>query len=206
MQRFPRFELECIDGVVRTFAGCSVVGVLEFNERIEQIFRRLEKLPDGSTLERAYYEDRELQYWVNRALELNGVQPDWVRWDMINAMLLGRIENGQPRPGFLVELNAPRPAKDDSDSGEPISSEAMAIAAIATYCGVEEAIRLAQAVPANQLWEILSNYGELSKSPEQRAKEKEDNKRRAWQAERRAKHEAMMRSFSQTAAKGAADD
>ncbi len=181
LAKFRRLEFEAVDGVIRTFYGCSVVGAIEFDERLSELQQALREQPEEVSPETLYRTDKWIQFLINRLLELNGIKPEWCTWAMVSELLFGRTVDGKVIEGYLVTLNAPDRPKRASGDGVSLTSKAALIAAIATHCqGLEEAYRLADEVPAHELFAVLEQKNELVKSPEQRAKEKEDARFEEW--------------------------
>lgn len=189
LAKFRRLEFQAVDGVIRTFYGCSVVGVIEFNERLQQLRSALKDHAGEVSAETLYKTDDWVQHLVNRLLELNGIKPEWVNWDMVSQMLFGRAEDGQVTEGYLVTLNKSEAPQGATKSGQGVSTKAGLIAAIATHCsGLGEAYHLAETVPAHELLEVLEQKNELAKPPEQRAKEAETRRFEEWKRKRLEHH------------------
>lgn len=175
LAQFRRVEFECVDGVIRSFYGCSVIGSIEFDERLAELQHAIKQQAEDSDLESLYKSDKWVQHLINRLLELNGIQPRWCNWDMVSQLLFGRLVDGKVIEGYLITLNKPdKPPKTQGD-GVSVSDKAALIAAIATHCSsLNEAYQIANEVPAHELFKVLDQRNELAKSPEQRAKEKEE--------------------------------
>ncbi|NEZ64620.1 hypothetical protein D0962_17805 [Leptolyngbyaceae cyanobacterium CCMR0082] len=181
LAKFKRLEFEAVDGVIRTFYGCSVVGAIEFEERLAELQQALNNHNEEASPEELYRTDKWVRHLINRLLELNGIKPEWCNWDMVSQFVFGRVVDGKATAGYLVGLNTPDKLKKASDDGQAVGGKAGLIAAIATHCqGLEEAYRIAESVPANELLAVLEQKIELAKSPEQRAKEAEDRRFEDW--------------------------
>lgn len=174
LAKFRRLEFEAVDGVIRSFYGCSVVGAIEFDERLAELQQALREQPPEVGAETLYRSDKWIRYLIDQLLELNGIEPKWCNWDMVSQLLFGRVVDGKVTEGYLIELNRPDTQEQGRKSGQSVSGKAGLIAAIASHCqGLEEAYRIAEGVPAHELLEVLRQKAELAKTPEQRLQEKE---------------------------------
>ena len=195
LAKFHRIEFEAVDGRIRTTYGCSVVGAIEFDERLHELQLALETHPKEISPETLYRKDKWVRHLIDRCLELNGIDSSWVNWDMVSQLLLGRAIDGQTRKGYLVELNQPDRAKQSHGSESGPTSKAALIAAISTHCqGLEEAYRIANTVPAHELIEVLRQKNELAKPLEQRLKEKKDADFEAWKQKKLQKIKGGQRA------------
>jgi hypothetical protein len=131
----------------------------------------LQAQKEDISIESLYRTSKRIRHIVNRLLELNGIDPDWLTWGMISQLLFGRKEeSGTITEGFLISLNRPA-AKDDDGSGEPLTTKAQIVAAIALQCSsIEEALRLAETIPAKTLFPVLDAKADMQMPPEQRQK------------------------------------
>lgn len=187
LAKFRRLEFEAVDGVIRSFYGCSVVGAIEFDERLTELQQALSEQPEEVGTETLYRKDKWIQFLINKLLELNGIDPNWCTWDMVTQLLFGRVADGKVTEGYLVELNRPDKPKQASKEGAAVSGKAGLIAAIASHCqGLEEAYRIAETIPANELLEVLRQKNELSKPEEQRKKEAKDAQFEEWKRKKLA--------------------
>lgn len=174
LAKFRRLEFECVDGIIRTFYGCSVVGSIEFDERLTELQHALKEKPEDASAEELYKSDKWMQHLINQLLKLNGIEPRWVNWEMVSQLLFGRMADGKVIEGYLVTLNRPDQTPKAGGDGIKISDKAALIAAISTHCSsIEEAYRIASTVPAHELFKVLEQKNHLTKPPEQRAKEEE---------------------------------
>lgn len=181
--RFSQLEFKCIDGKIRTFYGCSVVGAIEFEERLQELKRQLSEMPEHLSTYQAYQSDDYIRHLVNRLLELNGIKPEWCNWDMITQFLFGRDIDGKVSEGYLITLN--KPDKSSNQKASPLSGKydpkILLLASIATHCqSLEEVYRLANSVPARDLLGVLAAKNDLSKSEKELAKEEKDSKYKSW--------------------------
>lgn len=187
LARFTRLEFEAVDGRIRSFYGCSVVGAIEFDERLEELRQALKGQSDGGSTEALYRDDKWIRHLIDRCLELNGIDPSWVTWEMVSQLLFGRTVDGQAREGYLVELNRPEGVRNVGDASVPLSSRSEVLAAIASHCGsLEGAYRLAETVPSRELWAVLEKKNEFAKPPEERAKAEKESRFKRWVERRKA--------------------
>lgn len=147
--RDPFEPFEFIDRLGNTQAtfGCSTVGIFRFQKLIQQIqYTLLNSSEDDLTWQFYYLSDRHFQSAITECLTLNGIDPDTVTLAMVNALLFD--------PGHLIAINTP-PESAKRSQDEPATLGEV-IGAIATGTeSIQEAIELAQTVPAQQLQVIL---------------------------------------------------
>lgn len=185
---FHRLEFEAVDGRVRTFYGCSVVGVFEFQDRIAELDAIVANSSADTALMHLYQRDRKFRHACDRALELNGIKPEWVNAEMLIALLFDRKGEGEIIPAYLRQLNRPYEPKRKS-KGVTLKGKAGLIAAIASHTGsIDEAYKLARTVPARELMAVLDARAELALTPEEREREEFDD----WAAKARAKARAKV--------------
>ncbi len=136
-----RFGTVCI-----TF-GASTTGIFRFQKLIQQIHHTLLNSPEDDLTWQFYYlSDRHFQSAITECLTLNGIDPDTVTLSMVNALLFD--------PGHLILINTP-PESAKRSQEEPATLGEV-IGAIATGTeSIQEAIELANTVPAQQLQVIL---------------------------------------------------
>lgn len=155
--RDPWEPFEFIDRLGNTQAifGCSTIGVIRFGKLISQIQHTLFNCQeDDLTWQYFYLSDRHFQSAVTECLTLNNIDPDTVTLAMVNALLFD--------PGHLIAINTPiestaHKATEPATLGEVIGS-------IATHTeSLEEAIRLAETVPAQQLQAIMGGKNKLQR-------------------------------------------
>ena len=75
LAKFRRLEFEAVDGVIRSFYGCSVVGAIEFDERLAELQQALREQPPEVGAETLYRSDKWIRYLIDQLLELNGIEP-----------------------------------------------------------------------------------------------------------------------------------
>jgi hypothetical protein len=181
--QFPRLEFEDRAGVIRSLAGCSLIGRQEFYERLQQIQTRITELPETSTVAELYDTDSRFRHYCDRCLILNGIDPDWLTMVMLGDFLFVRVVEGEARPGLLIELN------QSPDTGKKVDNPATLheiLAALATHeKSLKTALELASDLnlPANDLLEILTARSELERSANPEHKLKQQQKE--WQAKAR---------------------
>lgn len=167
-------------GEVRAIAGCSVLGRLEFWERIKQIHQVMADGDQTESWQSLYCSSKRLQHLVIRCLELNGIDPDWLSFDHLQQFLFHRWDEqkGEFQPGWLLEINSPSQTEGNGKS-EPLSKEEL-VAAIAISCSnLKEALDLAQNLkPADFLLGTLEAQAELKdKDSRERKKRKKTAKK-----------------------------
>lgn len=170
----PLAEFSDRFGEIRAIAGCSVLGRIEFWERLKQIQLLMSDSDQQQTWQQLYHSSKRLQHLVKRCLELNGIDPDWLSFDHLQQFLFHRFdeEKGEFMPGWLVELNTPPETEGSSGKTETLTREEL-IAAIALTCSnLTEALNLAHNVkPADLLMGAIAAQTEM-KDPETREKKK----------------------------------
>jgi hypothetical protein len=159
----------------RIVPGCSCRGIFEFADRMAELQEILASFPedDPRTIEQVYQEHQRFAYLCNRALELNGIDPDWIRPRDLTWLLFGHVdEEGTVQPSPLMRLNEPAPARypkrptKEQGKGDFISL----LAAIASQpdTSAEEAFRLATSEPARLVLGMLEDREWHSQTPEER--------------------------------------
>lgn len=187
---FEKLEFQAVDGVIREFYGCSLIGVLEFEERLKELEQVLSDRGDEVSVEELWRRDRRVRHLITKLLQLNGIDPSWVNWQMVSELLFGRIVDGRPVEGYLITLNRPHKPQRPA-TGEGIGGKAGLIALIASYCGsIQQAYTLASTIPARELFQVLEAKNEQAKTPEQKEKERFDD----WAAEQKARAKARRQA------------
>jgi hypothetical protein len=156
----PLAEFEDRFGMVRRLYGPSVLGRYQFAARIAEIGRLLEQAE--GTWPELYRGSAQFRSAMDGALTCWGIQPDWVSQHQMEELLLYRRgEEGEAKGGYLMELLL----VDDSSEGGQGMSLSEAIAAISTHChSLQEALDLANSVPADLLQEVLKSRAKNSES------------------------------------------
>ena len=158
-------DLECVDGEWRTFHGCSLEGLFEFQERRLELFQLCGE--SEKSVWELYRASSRFKFLINRCLMLNGVKPAWVSIHQIEQLLFVRETAEGLRLGALIELNTP--PKTDTPSPDTVPTLEESIALLAMQCsGIQEALELARTEPAKKLLGIVGAKAELSKPPEEK--------------------------------------
>lgn len=127
------------------------------------------------TWQQIYRTNKRFQHICTQCLQLNGVDPDWLTFDQLEALLFQRIDadTGEIRAGWLLELNRPPEAEGSSKGkGEALSAEEMVAAIALTTGNLKEALELYTSVrPSQFVSELLKAQAEL-KDPDSRTKRK----------------------------------
>ncbi len=150
-------------GQIRTIGGCSVAGKIEFDQRIKKIYEILDDSHPNKSIGAIYREDDVFRYCCDRALLLNGIDPDWVNDPLLVALLF--TYNG--KQGALVQLNTLQGTTAANASDTP-ATLAQIMAAIASFTDPATATRLAK---EGNWKELMSMMQEINKQ----AKEKQEN-------------------------------
>lgn len=185
---FDSIEFECCDGVVRSFRGCSIAGLLEFHSRLQELVRLIESIAGDQTLRQVYVANSQCRFLVDRCLELNGIKTDWVSFPMVEQLLFAYVdEQGNPQPGYLILLNRPDEVATKKADAEPLT-EANAIAALSNVTSLAEALRIVATEPAKPVLRAVTEIAEMRMSSE----EKEKRKFKNWAQEERQKLRAQV--------------
>jgi hypothetical protein len=169
----PLAEFDDRFGIPRAIVGCSILGREEFTQRLTEIHTLLAQSEQSQSWQALYSQSQRFQYLVRRCLELNGIEPDWVSFGQVEQLLLCRLDgDGNYHEGWLVELNRPpqAPAAPQKPADPLTLAETLAILSTHTQ-SLEEALRLADAVPANLLTEVMAARSDLQ-NPEEARKRK----------------------------------
>jgi hypothetical protein len=170
------YEFEGVDGLIHTFSGCSLVGMFEFADRVAQVRQILGESSPDMPASAIYQSDKRFRWTVDRCLSLNGIQAEWVNWEICQQLLFD--------PGILLQLNQPK--QSAKAVGGKAASLPELIAGIAHVTGMAEAIELAKTEPFQAVLDIAHAYGELGKTPEQKQKDDFED----WADRKRAEAEA----------------
>lgn len=171
----------------RIVPGCSCRGIFEYADRVAELAELLQVSTSNTPITALYLEGERFRHLCDRVLELNGIDPDWIRPSDIEWLLFAhKDESGAVHPSPLDRVNAPSEQRHPS---APRSKDAKndyiaVLAAIAARCGsIDEAVAVAEKVPARLVFGVLQDLNWSAKSP----KEKEDAKVKEWEARMRAK-------------------
>lgn len=173
---FDRFEFADRLGRVREVSGCSLLGLFEFQDRVKELWQIIGDSPDSETWITLYEWDKRFKFVIDRCLELNGIDPDWVTPSQVQQLLFERADD---QPGWLIEINM---QAQESTRTQKEATPGQAIAAIASHTkDISLAQQLADQVPARDLEAILTELNELAKAqadPEKSKKKRNQQKAR----------------------------
>jgi hypothetical protein len=176
-----QYEFEGVDGEIHAFPGCSLVGLFEMEKQLAELQNLMQGANPEVTAEELFQTSVRFRWIVLRCLQLNGINPNWTNWEIVEQMLFA--------PGILMQIN--RPKSSGRSSGGEATLEQL-IAGIAHATGsISEAIELAKTQPFQPLLDIVTAYGEAGKTPEQ----KHDDQFSAWKERKQA--EAARRKAEQ---------
>lgn len=132
-------------GKIRTVYGCSIRGAAEFVSRLDSLQQILSTADVRETIGGLYLKDESFAYAVDRCLELNGIDPDWVNEGILIALLFAYKEG----PGLLIRLNQPENPATETDTKSTVDD---LIASLWSHTqDLEKAIKLATEYPAKQI-------------------------------------------------------
>lgn len=184
------FDLDCLEfidrfGIVRTVYGCSILGVVEFKARLDQLqsLLRAATATADATLADLYRDDRLFRHHCDCCLKLNGVDPDWL--DGKGLMLERLLFTHEEQAGLLVRLNSPekQPEPESTATGNPGTVYDTAAALLTLSNDLDKVIGQLQNLPAKQVGRIIEARAKHLQTPED--KKKDD--RKAWAARMRSK-------------------
>lgn len=133
-----------VEGKIHTYYGCSVVGWFEFEAILSEIDRHAREHGHSCSLEELYRADAVFRGWVDRALELNGIQVRWLRWQQIQELLFWRAEGEEIRLPVLIEINRPQSYGSASNSGKPATlPEVISAISQSSNASLKEAFEIA---------------------------------------------------------------
>jgi hypothetical protein len=164
----PLAEFVDRSGVTRSIYGCSLIGRFEFIDRVEQLKTMLDESIEGETWQDLYLNNRAFATAVDRCLQLNGIDPDWLTPETIEQLLFARHEDGDWKTGWLTELNARVGQPSNGESIESTLPNLLALVSLSCD-SLNEAIDLATNMPGNLLLDTIEARGDLLKSPEAKA-------------------------------------
>jgi hypothetical protein len=168
------YTFEGVDGEIHTFPGCSLVGFFEFESRLQDLQLMLLGAASEMPVQALYLSDRRFRWTVDRCLKLNGIDPTWCNWQIVEQLLF--------TPGLLLQVNTPK-SNGDGGTGEP-AQMAELIAGIAQATGsISEAIELAKNHPLNAIVEIVEAYTKAQLPPEEQQKQDFEQWKQKRQAE-----------------------
>ena len=167
----PLAEFPDRHGIVRSIYGCSLIGKFEFIDRQQQIVAIIDEAEDTETWQNLYMHNPQFQRAVDRSLELNGINPEWLTPQHIQELLFARQdEAGNWVNGWLIELNTREGTPSKGEAIETTLPNLLALVALSCD-SLEQAIELASAVPGNLLLDTIEAKANLTRSPEQKAED-----------------------------------
>ena len=157
------YTFEGVDGEIHTFSGCSLVGFFEFENRLAELQTLLSATAEVMPVQSLYQSDKRFRWTIDRCLKLNGIEPSWCNWQIVEQMLFV--------PGLLRSVNQPKASScgGGDDGKEPKLAEMIAGIAHATG-SITEAIELAKTQPLDSLIEIIEAYTTAQLPPEEQHK------------------------------------
>lgn len=157
------YTFEGVDGDIHTFSGCSLVGFFEFENRLTELQGLLSATAEVMPVQSLYQSDKRFRWTIDRCLKLNGIDPVWCNWQIVEQMLFV--------PGLLRQVNQPKVSGNGGEGKgkEPNLSEMIAGIAHATG-SITEAIELAKTQPLKSLIEIVEAYTTATLPPEEQHK------------------------------------
>lgn len=164
-----------VRGGWRIIPGCSCKGIFEFGDRMAELQELLQGLPpdDDRPIEALYQEHQRFAWLCDRVLQLNGIEPDWVRPSNLCWLVFGHQGEDGPVESPLLVLNAAAdqryPRKPSAKTGGHNDFIAL-LAAIAAQpdTSAEEAFRVATSEPARVVLGMLEDRAWHSMSPEEK--------------------------------------
>jgi hypothetical protein len=167
----PLAEFSDRHNIVRPIYGTTIMGRFEFAQRMTDIEQMLNETAETLTWESLYLSQPRFRHAIDKALSCWGIDPDWLTPQHIEQLLFFRGEE----PGWLIELSK---GKGEGVKGKGEGQTLVdAIATISTHCqSLQEALDLANTVPAGLLVEVLNTkagmQGDKPQNPQQKQKER----------------------------------
>lgn len=148
-------------GNIRSTAGCSLKGKVEFDARIKLLGELLKNYQD-ETIGAVYLQDREFAHHCDRALQLNGIDPDWVN----EAILINLLFLYKHSPGLLIQLNKGQKAegRGQRTGGKEASYYDLLAGLYANTQDLEQAMRLAEDKPWKEVMEAIASQASRDKA------------------------------------------
>lgn len=167
-------------GQWRTIYPCSVLNRESLKERINQIWDFIQNYPDnGASFEDLITNESKFRYYCTQALEIAGVDIDWVDYASWHAMVLPYEDDKgeQQLTPILVQLNFGPVKKGSGKEGEEGSTFFDLLASLWTANGsLQEALDVASRLPLQELERILDARAKLIKDMETPEKDKKKHK------------------------------
>ena len=147
-------------GIIRSTAGCSLKGKIEFDQRFSKLVEILNESNPNKTIAKIYEENDIFRYNCDRCLELNAIDPDWVNETILENLLF----NNNGKFGALISLNTPRSSDSSKQSDGKAATYPELLAAIASYTqNLEQAMNIAENKPAKEVWETIEEIAKIHK-------------------------------------------
>jgi hypothetical protein len=157
------YQFEGCDGRIHSFQGPSVAGSYQFVEHLAGLGGILDEHPDQTGTE-LYRTHKLFQWLVDRCLQLNHIEPEWVSWRQVERFLFGWVdEGGVAQPAILVRIQAEESPQPLSASEELTLEEVAALLA-ESQGGINAATNLLNNLTLKQLRRILSAQAKRAKS------------------------------------------
>ena len=169
---------EAPDGEIRSFRGCSLSGLIEFNERMTELRSVLEPY-NAESLQDVYLGNARVRWLCDRLLALNGIKPEWVSSLQLSELIFD---------GLLLEVNRLKQSSKseaNTDGKALTTAQLIAQALIVTDGNLEAAIAIVEHFPSQMAIDLIDAIVETRKSPE----ELEKDKFQEWKRDRLKKRE-----------------
>jgi hypothetical protein len=141
-------------GIFRTVRGCSLLGLEEFQARLEVLSGILEKVDGETTIACLYKRDKAFRHHCDRCLELNGVELDWL--DAKCLILESLLFWHEGEAGLLVRLNSSEPAPEGAiESGKSATPYDIGAALLGMSNDLNKVLEQLNTLPAKQVGKIL---------------------------------------------------
>lgn len=184
--------LDCVEfkdrfGVFRRSFGCSLRSLEEFQARIQKIDEII-KTTDRpeATIASLYAEDEVFRHSCDRALELNNIDSDWL--DKEGLILQSLLLTYDGKPGLLIRLNMPEPAKTPVESGKGATVNDLAAVLLSATNDLKVTLEALRSEPAKQVIGLLEARAEQIVEADPKLKERRDKK--AWVEKRRSQSQS----------------
>lgn len=155
---------EAPDGEIRSFRGCSLSGLIEFNERMTELRSVLEPY-HSEPLQDVYLGNARVRWLCDRLLSLNGIKPEWVSSLQLSELIFD---------GLLLQVNRlKQTGKQSETSDEPLTTaQLIAQALLVTDGDMEAAIAIVEHFPSQMAVDLIEAIVETRKTPEELEKDK----------------------------------
>ena len=147
-------------GTWRLVAGCSCRGIFEYQDRMGELLELVQGADADDSVEVLYQNDRRFRFLCDRALTLNGLDPDWIRPADLSWLLFGWVdEAGKPQRSPLAVLNDPpqprHPRAGAAEDGPTDFVRLLAALVSLPDTSPTEALELATALPMREALGLL---------------------------------------------------